>query len=141
MVLVVISYVLSLKVLGLELERAERYYLQGIEAAQSESGWWDRCAKHVNHWMSAAAFALGLVLTTFFVSTNLRGATMAEKKVVQGFAQDGITGMTLQKVHPTGGDLQKGLTGMPMQSVTPSAPASPAPAQQPQGSANPTSSK
>ncbi|MCY1552557.1 hypothetical protein D9M68_889620 [compost metagenome] len=66
---------------------------------------------------------------------------MAEKKVVQGFAQDGITGMTLQKVHPTGGDLQKGLTGMPMQSVTPSAPASPAPAQQPQGSANPTSSK
>lgn len=133
MVLVVASYVLSLKVLNLQLDRAERFYLNLDEKAAKERGRWDKCADHVNHWMSAVAFAVALVLTTFFVSTNLRGANMAEKKAVRVLTQDGVTGMSMQKVLPQGGDMQKGMTGMPMQSVTPSQPANPAPAQPSQG--------
>lgn len=136
MVLVVASYVLSLKVLNLQLDRAERHYLQFDEDAATERGRWDKCADHVNHWMSAAAFAVALVLTTFFVSTNLRGANMAEKKAVRVLTRDGVTGMSMQKAFPQGGDMQKGMTGMPMQSVPPSKPTSPAPSQPTQGNSS-----
>jgi hypothetical protein len=131
MVLVVVSYVLSLRVLSLQLARSERYYLQSDGSAMDERTWWDRAADHVNHWMSAAAFAIALILTTFFVSVNLRGANVAEKNISRAMAQDGVTGLKMQKVEGTNSTLQRGVTGMPMQSVKPTGPVNPAPAPQP----------
>lgn len=139
MVLVVISYVLSLKVLELELDRAGRYYLQEDEKAFTESGLWDACAKHVNHWMSAVAFAIALVLTTFFVSMNLRGANMSDSKGTKVPTFDGVTSMGMQPASKPSVDIQKGITGQPMQSITPSKPVSPAPAPQSQTDTTPVS--
>ncbi|SAL04797.1 hypothetical protein AWB78_07139 [Caballeronia calidae] len=125
MVLVIASYVLSLRVVTLQLDRAERYYLKSEDEAFNEQTWWDHCANHVNHWMSAAAFAIALIFTTFFVSTNLRGANVAgTNKLIY----DGVTGMAMQKVQGQTGTVQRGLTGLPMQSVKPTLPSSPAPA-------------
>ncbi|MFM0607655.1 hypothetical protein PQR05_24300 [Paraburkholderia sediminicola] len=138
MVLVIISYVLSLKVLELELSRAGRYYLQEEEKAFNESGLWDACAKHVNHWMSAVAFAIALVLTTFFVSMNLRGANMSDSKGAKVPTFDGVTSMGMQPVNKPSVEIQKGITGQPMQSITPSAPANP-PAPQQQSNTAPNS--
>jgi hypothetical protein len=135
MVFVVASYVLSLRVVRLQLDRAERYYLKLEEDALNEETWWDACADHVNHWMSAVAFVVALICTTFFVSTNLRGANVAAKNIVtNSFAQDGVTGMAMQKVPGSAGTVQRGLTGLPMQSVKPSTPANPAPATPANGS-------
>jgi hypothetical protein len=138
---VISSYVVSLKVLNLQLNRAERYYLKNEEAACNESCRWDKCADHLNHWVSAIAFGIALVLTTLFVSTNLRGSNMAENKVTKVFTQDGVTGLTMQKVIPNSQIVQRGMTGMPMQAVTPSVPANnQGSAQQGQGGTNSTSS-
>ncbi|PXW28349.1 hypothetical protein [Paraburkholderia caballeronis] len=129
MVLVVVSYVLSLRVVNLQLDRAERYYLKSEEKALGEQLWWDFCANHVNHWMSAAAFAIALIFTTFFVSVNLGGANVAGKNTVTTSpTYDGITGMAMQKVQDPAGTVQRGLTGLPMQSVKPAVPSNPAPA-------------
>jgi hypothetical protein len=138
MVLVVISYVLSLKVLELELSRAGRYYLQEEEKAFDESGLWDACAKHVNHWMSAVAFAIALVLTTFFVSMNLRGANMSGSKSSGVPIFDGVTSMGMQRVTGPSVEVQKGITGQPMQRVPANAPVNP-PASQQQSNSAPTS--
>lgn len=129
MVLVIVSYVLSLRVVNLQLDRAERYYLKSEEKALSEQTRWDFCANHVNHWMSAVAFAIALIFTTFFVSVNLRGANVAGKNnVTTSPTLDGVTGMAMQKVQGSEGTVQRGLTGLPMQSVKPTAPSNPAPA-------------
>lgn len=129
MVLVIASYVLSLKVVNLQLDRAERYYLKSEEAALDEQTCWDYCANHVNHWMSAVAFAIALIFTTFFVSVNLRGANVAGKNnVTPSMTHDGVTGMAMQKVQGPAGTVQRGLTGLPMQTVKPTTPSSPAPA-------------
>lgn len=129
MVLVILSYVLSLKVVSLQLDRAERYYLNSEEKALGEETWWDFCANHVNHWMSAVAFAIALIFTTFFVSVNLRGANVTGKKTVTtSLTHDGVTGIAMQKVQGSAGTVQRGLTGLPMQAVKPAAPGNPAPA-------------
>jgi len=145
MVLVILSYVVSLKVIGLQLDRAEQYYLYSVEGALKEGGRWDFLANHLNQWMSAAAFAAALILTTFFVSTNLSGANMSDKKTTPVMTYDGITGMQMQKVISQGEDFGKALTGMPMQTVMPSTPVSPAPVQQsqtqPPQSNNPSQAK
>lgn len=120
--IVIASYVVSLKVLRLQLDRAERYYLGCEERACNEALWWDHCADLFNHWLSAIAFVIALVLTIFFVSINLRGAYMAENKAIRGIAQDGATGLSMQKVVSNTETNGKGLTGMPMQLVTPSSP-------------------
>ncbi|ABR91919.1 Hypothetical protein mma_1737 [Janthinobacterium sp. Marseille] len=122
-VVVITSYVVSLKVLRLQLDRAERYYLSCEDAACNESLWWDKCADLLNHWLSAVAFGVALVLTIFFVSINLRGANMAENKVTRSIAQDGATGLSMQKVVPRTQIVERGITGMPVQAVTPPSPA------------------
>jgi hypothetical protein len=119
MVLVIVSYVVSLKVIRLQLDRAERYYLSSVDSAFDECGRWDYCADHLNQWMSAAAFVVAIIFTTLFVSVNLKGANMPDKKITHSIAQDGLSGMPMQKVVSQGGNLQKGLTGQPMQSIQP----------------------
>ncbi|MCA8047515.1 hypothetical protein [Burkholderia arboris] len=144
MVLVVISYVVSLKVIGLQLDRAERYYLSSNEDALTERGKWDSTADHMNNWMSAAAFVLAIVLTILFVSANLKGATMSDKKVSPTIAQDGISGMQMQKVTPPAPTVQKGITGGPMQPASsgqPSSPSSQQPQSQPQQGGNSSQTK
>lgn len=138
---VISSYVVSLKVLNLQLNRADRFYLKNEEAAFNESCRWDKCAEYLNHWAPAIAFGIALILTTLFVSINLRGSNMAENKVTKVFTQDGVTGLTMQKVIPNTQISQRGMTGMPMQAVTPSVPANnQGSAQQGQGGTNSTSS-
>ena len=132
MVLVIASYVASLKVIRLQLDRSERYYLSNNEDAFNEHGMWDRCADHLNQWMSAAAFVVALICTTLFVSTNLKGASMSDKKTTPVVTYDGVTGAQMQKVIPQGGDLQKGLTGAPMQPVVSNKSTATSPVQQSQ---------
>jgi hypothetical protein len=136
---VICSYVVSLQVVNLQLSRAERYYLNYEQTAFNESCRWDKCADHLNHWLSAIAFGIALILTTLFVSTNLKGSNMAENKATKVFTQDGMTGQTMQKVIPNTQIVQRGMTGMPMQAVTPSVPVSNQGSAQ-QGATNPTSS-
>jgi len=119
-VTVIASYVVSLKVLRLQLVRAEQYYLKCEESACDESSGWDKCADLLNNWLSAFAFGIAIVLTTLFVSTNLKGANVAGNKVISGFTQDGVTGLSMQKMVATNQIIQRGVTGMPMQNVTPS---------------------
>lgn len=126
--LVMLSYVVSLKVLDRQLEQAERYYLYRDEGAYSIGRWFFRLADHLNSWLSAAVFIVALILTVLFVSLNLSGATMASKKIVSAYAQDGAIGSVMQKVTT----VEKGITGTPMQSVAPVKPTSPVPAPQPQ---------
>ena len=126
---VIFSYVASLKVLSLQLNRAERYYLKYEETACDELCNWDKCADHLNQWISAIAFGVAIVLTTLFVSINLKGANMAENKVIHGRTQDAVTGLSMQKIVPSTQSAQKGITGMPPQAVTPSSNGSTQPSQ------------
>jgi hypothetical protein len=129
MVLVVVSYVLSLKAIQIQLDRAKRYYLLGEMAAFTEKKTGlEVCADHVNGWMSAIAFCVALVLTIFFVSLNLSEANVANPKIVHGIAQDGLTSMEMQQLKAASSvTAERGLTGATMQPVKPAA----APTQQP----------
>ncbi|VVD91607.1 hypothetical protein PHO31112_01650 [Pandoraea horticolens] len=139
MVLVVVSYMLSLHVIDRQLDRARRYYLEGDDDALTESGWQDFCARHLNTWMSAAAFVVALSLTTIFVSANLSEVNMANSKGVRGIAQDGVTGMAMQRITPQATTEQRGITGSAMQPVTSGSSSSPAASSPPSGSTTPAS--
>src|SRR3569832_508926 len=91
-VTVIASYVVSLKVLRLLLVRAEQYYLKCEESACDESSGWDKCADLLNNWLSSFAFGIAIVLTTLFVSTNLKGANVAGNKGGGGGARGGGAG-------------------------------------------------
>jgi hypothetical protein len=136
MILVVLSYVFSQWVLDLQLDRAERYYSKREEAAFAEKKPIDLIAEHLNGWVYASAFAVGLSLTILFVSVNLSEASVANKSDKQGgnwaFAQDGAINMKMQQVG-------KGVTGGKMQPVTPSTPSQPP--SQPQPNSTPTKTK
>ncbi|MBR8071298.1 hypothetical protein KDX14_17475 [Burkholderia cenocepacia] len=131
MVLVILSYVVSQMVLELQLDRAERYYENHEEAALTECVTIDKVARHLNGWMYAIAFAIGLSLTIIFVSVNLSGANMTNKSGKGGswgYAEDGAIGTKMQRV-------ERGITGGKLQPVNPSAPKPPAPPPQTGGSA------
>lgn len=133
--LVIVSYVCSLKVIRLQLDRSERYYLDGIEDARSERGMWDRCADHLNWWISALAFVAATILTTLFVSMNLKAASMSDKNTTPIY--DSVTGAQMQKVIPQGGDLQKELAVNPRQPVASNKPVNPASVEQSQKQPSP----
>jgi hypothetical protein len=133
MISVIVSYPLSQKVIRLQLDRAKRYYLDNTETAFNERTKWEFHADLLNQWVSPTTFILAIILTTLFVSTNLKGANMADKKTPTSIALDGITGMEMQKMAQQKVSVQKGVTGMPMQSITASQPvATTSSAQQPQ---------
>ncbi|MBU9344511.1 hypothetical protein KTE11_07225 [Burkholderia multivorans] len=122
MVLVIVSYVVSQMVINFQLDRAHRYYDEHEEDALDECTKIDLVAQHLNGWIYAAAFAVGLSLTILFVSVNLSGANMANKSEKNGnwaFAQDGAIGTKMQRV-------EKGVTGGKLQPVAPAAPKQPA---------------
>ncbi|MFP3798450.1 hypothetical protein [Paraburkholderia sp. SIMBA_027] len=130
-VLVIASYVVSQKVVKLQFERAERYYEDGQNDARDEHTWIEKVADHLNGWMYAAAFVIGLSLTILFVSINLSGAKMANKnEKLQGLTicQEGFTPPKMQRV-------ERGLTGGKLQPVNPGAPKQPT-AQPPSGNSS-----
>ncbi len=132
MVLVVLSYVVSQWVLELQLDRAYRYYEKREEAAYDEIAIVEIIAKHLNGWLYATAFAIGLSLTILFVSINLSGANMVNKSDKSGnwaYAQDGAIGTKMQRV-------ERGVTGGKMQPVNPSTPAQPTPQPQQSSTSN-----
>lgn len=114
--LVTLSNLVSLRVLTNQEERGARYYLYRNEDAFYEQNNWDKVSGWLNHWSYWSAFVSALFLTTFFVSTNLRGANMADNKTTRVYAQDGAINL---KMQPTGELLTKGLTPMPMQQLKP----------------------
>lgn len=123
MVLVILSYVVSQMVVDLQLDRAHRYYDKHEEDAFDECTKIDLVAKHLNGWIYAIAFAIGLSLTILFVAVNLNGANMASKSDKSGnwaIAQDGAIGTKMQRV-------EKGVTGGKLQPVTPATPKQPTP--------------
>lgn len=123
MVLVIVSYVVSQWVLDLQLDRAHRYYEKHEEDAFDECTKIDLVAKHLNGWIYAVAFGIGLTLTILFVSVNLNGANMASKSEKSGnwsFAQDGAIGTKMQRID-------KGVTGGKLQPVNPATPKQPTP--------------
>ncbi|WP_080303029.1 hypothetical protein [Burkholderia pseudomallei] len=135
MVLVVVSYVVSQWVIELQLDRAHRYYEERDEAAYDETAVVEVIANHLNGWIYAAAFAIGLSLTILFVSVNLSGANMVNKSDKTGswaFAQDGAIGTKMQRI-------ERGVTGGKMQPVKSNTPAQPA--SQPRPSGTPTKTK
>jgi hypothetical protein len=134
-VLVIFSYVISQMVIEVQLERAERLYSDGQEDARDECTKTEKFAQHLNGWIYAAAFAIGLSLTILFVSVNLSGANMANKNEKGGnwaFAQDAAIGTKMQRV-------EKGVTGGKLQPVAPAAPKQPA--SQPQTNNTPQNKK
>ena len=135
MVLVIASYVISQIVIEVQFERAERYYEDGEEAVRNECTTTEKIAQHLNGWIYATAFAIGLSLTIFFVSVNLNGANMANKGEKGGswsYAQDGAIGTKMQRV-------EKGITGGKLQPVNPGAPKQPT--SQPQTGSTPQNKK
>jgi len=117
MIVVIISYPISQKVIRLQLDRAKRYYLEGDEDAFNESGKWDFCADNLNRWVSPTTFIIAIVLTIFFVSTNLKGATVAERKSPLSIAQEGLTGMQMQPVAEPKQTAPKGTAGVTVQPI------------------------
>ncbi|MBN3759297.1 hypothetical protein G3O01_00485 [Burkholderia sp. Ac-20365] len=135
MVLVIFSYVVSQIVLELQLDRAHRYYDKHEEDALDECKTIDLVAKHLNGWIYAVAFGIGLSLTILFVSVNLNGANMANKNEKVGnvaFAQDAAIGTKMQRV-------ERGVTGGKLQPVNQGT--SKQPASQPQTGSTPQSKK
>ncbi|MDN7494669.1 hypothetical protein QZM89_05695 [Burkholderia gladioli] len=122
---VILSYPLSQRVIRLQDKRAKRYYLENIETAYDERIRLENFSNFLNQWVSPPLFIFAIISTIFFVSINLKGANMANKKVPTSIAQDGVTGMQMQKVTPPTPTVQKGITGGPMQPVSPSQPAAP----------------
>lgn len=122
-VLVIASYVVSQMAIDVQLERAERYYESGEEHVRNECTKTEKVAQHLNGWIYATAFAVGLSLTILFVSVNLNGANMATKDQKGGncaIAQDGAIGTKMQRV-------EKGVTGGKLQPVNPGTPQQPTP--------------
>ncbi|USU21336.1 hypothetical protein [Paraburkholderia fungorum] len=135
MVLVIASYVVSQIVIDAQIERAERYYEDGEEDVRNECTKTEKVAQHLNGWIYATAFGIGLVLTILFVSFNLSGADMANKHDKSGnwaVAEDGAIGTKMQRV-------EKGVTGGKLQPVNPAAPKQPTP--QPQSGNTPQNKK
>ncbi|MFM0010985.1 hypothetical protein [Paraburkholderia sediminicola] len=135
MVLVIVSYVVSQMAIEVQLERAERYYEDRQEGARDECTKTEKFAQHLNGWIYATAFGVGLSLTILFVSVNLNGANMANKNEKGGnwaFAQDGAIGTKMQRV-------EKGVTGGKLQPVNPATPKQPTP--QPQSGNTPQNKK
>jgi hypothetical protein len=119
----------------IQFERAERYYEDGEEDVRNECTKTEKVAEHLNGWIYATAFAVGLSLTILFVSVNLNGANMANKNGNNGewaIAQDGAIGTKMQRV-------EKGVTGGKLQPVNPGAPKQPTP--QPQTGSTPQDKK
>ncbi|HEM7873903.1 TPA: hypothetical protein U2L31_000216 [Burkholderia contaminans] len=142
---VIASYPLSQKVIQLQINRAERYYLHNIEAALSERTRLELWTDTLNRWVSPPLFILAILSTVLFVSINLKGATMTDKKTPTAIAQDGITGMQMQKVNSPAPTVQKGITGGSMQPASssgqPSSPSSQQPQSQPQQGSNSSQAK
>ncbi|WP_233470955.1 hypothetical protein [Paraburkholderia caribensis] len=135
MLLVIASYVVSQRAIEIQFERAERYYETGEEDVRNECTKIERVAKHLNGWIYALAFAIGLFLTILFVSVNLNGANVAGKNEKGGnwaFAQDAAIGTKMQRV-------ERGVTGGKLQPVAPAAPKQPA--SQPQTNNTPQNKK
>ncbi|WP_081084631.1 hypothetical protein [Burkholderia cepacia] len=122
---VILSYPLSQRVIRLQDKRAKRYYLESIETAYDERIKLENFSNFLNQWVSPPLFIFAIILTIFFVSINLKGVNMTNKKVPTSIAQDGVTGMQMQKVNPPAPTVQKGITGGPMQPATSSQPAAP----------------
>ncbi|MBU7435850.1 hypothetical protein KRI00_01045 [Paraburkholderia fungorum] len=136
MVLVIASYVVSQMAIEVQFERAERYYDEdGEEEVRNECTTTEKVAQHLNGWIYATAFGIGLSLTILFVSVNLNGANMANKNEKGGnwaYAEDGAIGTKMQRV-------EKGVTGGKLQPVNPATPKQPTP--QPQSSNTPQNKK
>ncbi|WP_260854234.1 hypothetical protein [Paraburkholderia sp. BCC1886] len=135
MVLVIASYVVSQMAVEVQFDRAERYYEDREEDARDEWTKTEKVAQHLNGWIYATAFGVGLSLTILFVSVNLNGANMANKSEKGGnwaFAQDGAIGTKMQRA-------EKGVTGGKLQPVSPATPKQPTP--QPQAGNAPQNKK
>lgn len=69
--LVIASYPVSQKVIGIQMKRGERYFKELDESAFSERSNWETCAEVINV-ASGAAFCAALILTALFVGINIK---------------------------------------------------------------------
>jgi hypothetical protein len=132
--LVVASYPLSQQVLDIQLARAHEYYCDRREEAYDEKTAWELTAIWFTS-LAGFAFFIALVLTTLFVSLNLRNSRMADIEPM--VRNDGVTGLSMQKQGQANQNVEKGATALPLQRVTPA----PVPPQQPQPPATGTGNK
>jgi hypothetical protein len=121
--LVILSYPISQKVLDIQLDRAQAYYVERQDEVLDETSKLEIAARWINT-LSGAAFLAALILTTLFVFINFGGSKMADTKA--RLTQDGAINLSMQKQPQQ--DVQKGATSLPIQRITPV----PAPVQQPQ---------